>query len=69
MAEVAVSRFERYWQKEYNSLRDEYRDIVEKYPDAQGIIHQVSRVLSDIVSRAGCTPAHVGESRAWSSIV
>jgi hypothetical protein len=55
--------------KEYKSLRDEYRDIVEKYSDAQGIIHQVSRVLSDTVSLAGCTPAHVGENRAWSSIV
>jgi hypothetical protein len=69
MADMPVSQSERYWQKEYKSLRDEYRDIVEKYPDAQGIIRQVSRVLSDIVSLAGCTPAYVGESRAWSSIV
>jgi hypothetical protein len=66
---VPVSEFKRYWQKQYKSLRVEYRDIVEKYPDAQGIIHQVSRVLCDIVALAGCTPAHVGESRAWSSIV
>jgi hypothetical protein len=32
-------------------------------------MHKVSRVLSDIVSLSGCIPTHVGESRAWSSIV
>jgi hypothetical protein len=32
-------------------------------------MQQVYHVLGDIVSLAGCTPSHVGESEAWKAIV
>jgi hypothetical protein len=38
-------------------------------PDAEGSVKQVAKVLGDIVSLAGCTPANVGESKAWAGVV
>jgi hypothetical protein len=53
----------------YYSLQSEYSSIVTKYPDAEESIKQVGRVLSDIVSLAGCTPSEVGDSMKWQGIV
>jgi hypothetical protein len=40
-----------------------------KYPEAAYIVQQVYKVLGDIEFLAGCTPAKVGESYEWTSIV
>jgi hypothetical protein len=50
-------------------LHSEYKDIVAKYPDAAPIMEKVHKVLCDIVSIAGCTPANVGRGKEWESIV
>jgi hypothetical protein len=50
-------------------LQSEYSVIVIKYRDAEEAIKQVGKVLSDIVSLAGCTPSEIGESLKWQSIV
>jgi hypothetical protein len=34
MADVPVANFEKHWQNELNSLREEYKDIVKDNPDA-----------------------------------
>jgi hypothetical protein len=63
------SKWEQYWLHQYNSLRSDYKAIVGKYPEAENVMQQVHNVLGDIVSLAGCTPSHVGESDAWKAIV
>jgi hypothetical protein len=69
MAQKIVPDFEQHWIYVYNSLQSEYSDIVTQYPDAEDAIKQVGKVLSDIVSLAGCTPSEVGESMKWQDIV
>jgi hypothetical protein len=69
MADMPVANFEKHWQHELNSLREEYKDIVKDNPDEEGSVKQVAKVLGDIVSLAGCTPANVGESKAWAGVV
>jgi hypothetical protein len=69
MASVTEHEFERQWNPEHDSLRQEYKNLVSKYPDASNIIKQVIKVLNDIVSLAKCTPVCVGESESWQSVV
>jgi hypothetical protein len=40
-----------------------------KYPEAASVVQQVDKVLNDIEILARCTPAKVGESSQWTSIV
>jgi hypothetical protein len=51
------------------SLNSQCRAITNKYPEASTVVQQVHKVLNDIESLAGCTPAKVGESSEWTSIV
>jgi hypothetical protein len=69
MALVTEPIFERQWDSEHDSLRQEYKNLVNKYPYASDIIKQVIKVLSDIVSLAKCTPVYVGESESWQRVV
>jgi hypothetical protein len=69
MAGAQVTEYEQYWLHEVNSLHSEYKDIVAKYPDAAPVMEKVHKVLCDIVSVAGCTPANVGRGDEWKSIV
>jgi hypothetical protein len=69
MVGVTVSEFEKHWQHECQCLKEEYKDIIKLHPDAADTIGQVYKVLGDIVALAGCTPASIGESEAWSHIV
>jgi hypothetical protein len=69
MASITDHEFERQWDSEHDSLRQEYKNLVCKYPDASDIIKQVIKVLSDIVSLAKCTPVCVGKSESWQSVV
>jgi hypothetical protein len=40
-----------------------------KYPEAASVAQQVYRVLIDVENLAGSTPAKVGESSEWTSVV
>jgi hypothetical protein len=62
MASAQRPAYEQFWLREYNSLQSEYKDIINKYPDAD-------KVLGDIVSLAGCTPSNIGTCSEWSRIV
>jgi hypothetical protein len=60
MAQTIVPDFEQHWICVYNSFQSEYSDIVTKYPDAEEVIKQVGKLLSDIVNLSVCTPSEVG---------
>jgi hypothetical protein len=42
---------------------------MKKYTEADSVVQQAYKVLSDIENLAGCTPAKVGESSEWTSTV
>jgi hypothetical protein len=51
------------------SLNSQCHVITNKYPEAGTVVQQVHKVLNDIEILAGCTPAKVGESSQWTSLV
>jgi hypothetical protein len=69
MANAQIPVCGQFWLREYNSLQSEYKDIISKYPDADEVLREVYKVLGDIVSLAGCTPANIGTCTEWSRIV
>jgi hypothetical protein len=69
MADVTEPGFRKYWRDKLSSLKSQYHDIPNKYPEAASVVQQVYKVLSDIEILAKCTPAKMGESCEWSSIV
>jgi hypothetical protein len=52
-----------------SSLTSQCHDITNKYPEAASVVKQVYKVLSDIEILAKRTPAKVGESSEWTSIM
>jgi hypothetical protein len=69
MADVAIPGFRKYWTEKLASLNSQCHAITNKYPEAGSIVQQVYIVLNDIEILAGCTPAKVGESPEWTTIV
>jgi hypothetical protein len=69
MASAQIPAYEQFWLHEYNSLQSEYKDIINKYPDADKVLREVYKVLGDIVSLAGCTPSNIGTCSEWSRTV
>jgi hypothetical protein len=57
------------WTQNLASLKSECHAIMSKHPEAASIVQQVHKVLGDMENLAGCTPAKVGESSEWTSIV
>lgn len=41
---------EKFWSQTLESLKPEYMDGVQKYPDANCVMNQVDRALKDIVT-------------------
>jgi hypothetical protein len=69
MAEVPTLGFQTLWSHQIESLRVEYRNTIEKHPDAGATMEKVHVVLTDIASLAGCTPKSVWESAGLKSII
>jgi hypothetical protein len=69
MADVPVPGFRKYWTQKLASLKSECHAITSKYPEATSVVQQVCRVLSDVETLAGCTPAKVGDGSECTSIV
>jgi hypothetical protein len=69
MAEVTEPGFRKYWRQKLSSLKSQCHHITNKYPDAASVVQQVYKVLSVIEILGKCTPAKVGESSEWTSIV
>jgi hypothetical protein len=68
MADVPVSGFRKYWTLTLALLNSQCHAIMNNYTEA-GTVVQVHKVLNDTEILAGCTPAEVGESSEWTSIV
>jgi hypothetical protein len=64
-----MADYEEYWKTEFEALSIESKTLTTESPDATEVIQSVLTTLSNIVSLASCTPAKVGESEEWTSIV
>jgi hypothetical protein len=69
MADIPTPRFQTLWSHQIDSLRVEYRETIDKHPDAGKVMETVHDVLKDIASLAGCTPTPVGESTSWKRVI
>jgi hypothetical protein len=52
-----------------NKLKLEYQQLIGQFPDADAQLKQLLKVIRDIEEMARYTPASVGESEQWSTIV
>jgi hypothetical protein len=68
MAGVPIPEYEKYWQSERQSLREQYKNLIQAYPDAESSIPREYKTINDITALAGCTPASVGNSKSWNDI-
>jgi hypothetical protein len=68
MVDGAVPGFRKYETQTLASLNSQCHAITSKYAEA-GTVVQVHKVLNDMEIIAGCTPAEVGESSEWTSVV
>jgi hypothetical protein len=69
MADVTEPGFRKYWRQKLSLLKSQCHDITNKSPEAASVVKQVYKVFSDIEILAKCTPAKVGQSSKWTSIV
>jgi hypothetical protein len=69
MADVPVPGFWKFWTQTLTSLNSQSHAITNKYTEAGSVIQEVHKVLNDIESLAGYTPAKVEEGSEWSTIV
>jgi hypothetical protein len=61
--------YQAFWADKRVSLKSEYRQLLGQFPDADAQLKQLFKVVCDIEDVPGHTPASVGESEQWSSIV
>jgi hypothetical protein len=69
MADVPEQGFRKYWRQKLSLHKAQCHDIKNKYPEAASVAQQVYKVLSDIEILARFTPARVGQSSDWKTIV
>jgi hypothetical protein len=71
MADIPVPGYEAFWIDKRKALKTEYKRLLNKSSDAEAQLKQLHafKVLCDIEDVAGYTPASVGDSDQWSSIV
>jgi DNA-binding transcriptional regulator GbsR (MarR family) len=66
---VPALNFEKYWHREIEALKADYKKVMASHPEAKKAMEKAYEVLTDIANLAGCTPKEVGESTEWTSIV
>jgi hypothetical protein len=69
MTEVPVLGYQKFWKDKRTTLRAENKSLVAKYPDVEGSLKHLFKILCDTEVVAGHTPASVGESVEWTQIV
>jgi hypothetical protein len=69
MAEIPVPGYQTFWTTARESIKSEFQRLVGQHPDAEEQLKQLYKILCDIEDVAAYTPASVGESEQWSSIV
>jgi hypothetical protein len=69
MADIPVPGCQAFCIDKRKALETEYKRLLNQSPDADALLKQLFKVLCDIEDVAGYTPASVGDSDQWSSIV
>jgi hypothetical protein len=69
MADIPMPGYHAFWTDTYNKLKSEYQQLIGQFPDANAHLKQLLKVIRDIEEMARYTPASVGESEQWSTIV
>jgi hypothetical protein len=69
MGDVSVPGYQIFWTNKRSILKSEHRTLVQHYPDADAQLKQLLKLLGVIENVARHTPASVGESAEWASIV
>jgi hypothetical protein len=69
MADIPVPVYQAFWTDACKKLKSEYQQLIGQYLDADAQLKQLFKVIRDIEEMARYTPASVGESEQWSSIV
>jgi hypothetical protein len=69
MAHISVPGYQAFWTEKRKTFRAESKRLQSQSPDADTQLKQLFKVLCDIEDVSGYTPASVGDSAQWSSIV
>jgi predicted O-linked N-acetylglucosamine transferase (SPINDLY family) len=69
MADIQMPGYQAFWTDIYNKLKSEYQQLIGQFPDADAQLKQLLKIIHDIEEMARYTPASVGESEQWSTIV
>jgi hypothetical protein len=69
MADIPVPGYQAFCTTARKSIKSEFQRLVGQHPDAEELLRQLYKILCNIEDVAGYTPASVGESEQWSSIV
>jgi hypothetical protein len=69
MASIPVPGYQAFRTEKRKTLKSEYQRLIGQFPDADAQLKQLFRVLCDIEDVAGYTPASVGDSEQWSSMI
>jgi uncharacterized protein with NRDE domain len=69
MADGSVPRYKKFWTDKRTSVKADYQLLVAKHSDAEVQLKRLFKILCNNGSMAGYTPAAVGESVEWTSIV
>jgi hypothetical protein len=67
MAAIPVPGYRVFWTDKRKT--SEYQRLISEFPDADALLKLLFKILCDILDVAGYTPASVGDSEQWSSIV
>jgi hypothetical protein len=67
--DVPKPGFQKYWRQALSLLKSESHARTNKYPEAVSVVQQVHKVISDTDILAKCTPARMGESSQWTTIL
>jgi hypothetical protein len=69
MGDVPVPGYQIFWTNTLSTLKSEYQTLAQQYPEGDGQIKQLLKLLGDIEGVARHIPASVGESAEWAAIV
>jgi hypothetical protein len=69
MADIPMPGYQAFWTDTYKKLKSEFQQLIGQFPDADAQLKQLLKVIRDIEEMARYTPASMGESEQWSSIV
>jgi hypothetical protein len=69
MADIPVPGYQAFWTDTCNKLKSEFQQLIGQFSDADAQLKQLFKVIRHIEKMARYTPASVGESEQWSSIV